>query len=162
MSRQETLLLGCTIGGSSTSTVGDGEETGKKGNIKTRKMLPQYLKCGIHSPYLSASCHVCGKMDSVGWAINTEVCLPIMGMLWLLQTCFSFFAFLLFFSLFSDYTAITYWWARNPEGPTNWGLSPRFLLGVKYYRTRDMFEFTHSNNRASKKWVILTKTFRFL
>lgn len=161
MSRQETVLLGCTIGGSSTSTVADGEETGKKGNIKTWKMLPQYLKCGIHSPYLSASWHVCGKMHSVGGAINTDACLPIMGMLWLLQTCFSFFAFLLFFSLFSDYTAVTYWWARNPEGQT--GASPLDIdLESSITRTKDMFEFIHSNNRASKKWVTLPKTFRFV
>lgn len=65
-----------------------------------------------------------------------------------------------FFSLFSYYTAITWSWARDPVGP-----SGSFFSGIalesSVTRTEDTFELIHSNGRASKKWVTLTKTFRF-
>lgn len=48
---------------------------------------------------------------------------------------------------------------KEPGGP-NWDLSPKFSMETSSTRTEDIFEFTHSTNRVSKKWV--TKTFRCL
>lgn len=36
----------------------------------------------------------------------------------------------------------------------------KFSMKSTITKTEDMFDFIHSNYRASKKWVTLTKTFR--
>ena len=114
-----------------------------------------YVCSWVHSPSLTASWYGHGNMFSAGGAINTDVYLLTVGTIWLPQTPFSLFIFF-FFSLFSYYTAITLWWARDPVGPTGSSLLG-FALESSVKRTEDIFECILSNSRASNKWVTSTK-----